>query len=54
MDDGYTVGAESDTVPAQFRHELGTIGRDYRSDARRVNFSVVMSRERAINGKERT
>jgi hypothetical protein len=33
---------------------LGTIGRDYRSDARRVNFSIVMPSERAINGKERT
>jgi hypothetical protein len=54
IDAGVAVGAESDTFPAQFRHEMGTIGRDYRSDARRVNFSVVMPSERAINGKERT
>jgi hypothetical protein len=54
IDVGVAVGAESDTLPAQFRHEMGTIGRDYRSDARRVNFSIVMPRERAINGKERT
>jgi hypothetical protein len=54
MDGGDAMGAESDTLPAQFRHEMGTTGRDYRSDARRVNFSVVMPGERAINGKERT